>query len=671
MRAGSGGGSIKTIRNHLAGNTTGATGDGALAEQLINIIFCKIYDERFTPPDEMVTFRAGIDEEPHEVTQRLRNLFDKVKEKYEEVIDFSDKINIDENSIRYIVGVLQNYSLTESERDVVADAFEIFIGHALKGSQGQFFTPRNVVKLLVEIIQPETTDSVIDPACGSGGFLIESLRYIWKKIDDQSKELGWDDSFTQAEKMSVAMKNIKGLDKDDFLVKVTKAYMAILGDGKGGVFCEDALDKPLYWREKARQSIALESFDIVLTNPPFGREVKVVGIEKLSQYELAAMWYKEGENWEVKNKQRKDVRSEIIFIERCLQLLKDGGRMGIVLPETFFHAPKSRFVMQFMERHNIQWIVDLPHNTFRPHNNAKCVVIILQKNRKQAESIKFSVAEEMGHDHQGRPIYRWDHSEQKVDKSQVWDDIQVIMDELGSESSQYTFSEDSSTVKSRSIFVPRYYWKTRDQEVSEIAKNNGYNLIPLSELVDEKAIITFDGHGSPRSEYKGKGEIPYVRVKDIVNWEIYKDPTSSIPYHVYAEMKRDKISRAGDILYVRRGSYRIGSVAMLSPFDTETLLTRELLTLRVNPHNKYGLTSHYLLYLLSHRLVAMQSFNKVLIETTLPNISDRWKELKLPFFAREEARDETILQIKSVIDAKWDAVKRLNDLKKEHGELLT
>ena len=145
---------FKAIRNHLAGNFVGATRDEELARELINLVFCKIYDERFTKPEDVVSFRVGVDERLKKVKARILDLFEKVKSKYGEILDVSDKINLDEHAIAYLVGKLQNYCLIESERDVIADAFETFIGYSLKGEQGQFFTPCNVIKVMVEIVNP-------------------------------------------------------------------------------------------------------------------------------------------------------------------------------------------------------------------------------------------------------------------------------------------------------------------------------------------------------------------------------------------------------------------------------------------------------------------------------------------------------------------------------------
>jgi len=666
---------FKAIRNHLAGNFTGATRDEELARELINLIFCKIYDERFTKPNDVVTFRVGVNEDLKDVKKRILGLFEKVKSKYSAVIDVSDKINLDEHAIAYVVGELQNYCLTDSARDVIADAFETFIGYALKGAQGQFFTPRNVVKLMVEIIDPKPGELLIDPACGSGGFLVESLKHMWAALDEQAKELGWSDLALHEEKIATAIHNIRGIEKDNFLSKVAKAYMAIIGDGKGGIFCEDSLEKSSEWKDKTRQNIGLGKFDVLLTNPPFGKDIKVVGEAKLKQYDLAHKWKKEGAIYEKTNKLKKEEAPQIIFIERSLQFLRDGGRMGIVLPETFLHAPNSRYVLEYIQKNNnITWVIDLPHNTFRPHNNAKCVVIILEKNRPQQAKINMAVAEEMGHNHQGKEIYRWDYKTKSINRDELWDDIPLILKEFKQNKfTKYCFKVDFKESSQKGIFVPRYYWENKVEEIKELAKNDNLELIPITKLIDEKIITFFDGHGSPPAEYKGMGKFPYIRVKDIVNWEIYKDPTAKIPEEIYRQKKGTKKNlKERDILYVRRGSYRIGSVAMVSPYDKEVLLTREILILRViDENNKYNLTPYYLLYLLSHNLVSMQAFNKILIETTLPNIADRWKELKLPISKNKDERKRISNKIKDVIESKWEAIKGIEKLKEELGDLTT
>jgi len=396
---------FKAIRNHLAANTVGATRDEVLAQQLINLIFCKIYDERFTEPNEIVTFRAGADEEAKEVKERVLDLFNKVKRKYKEVLDENDIINLDANSIAYVVGELQNYCLIEAERDIIADAFETFIGHALKGGQGQFFTPRNVVKMMVDILDPDDEDLIIDPACGSGGFLVEALRHVWKKLDAEGEKYHWNKNNLQEEKMEVALNKIRGIDKDYFLSKVAKAYMTILGDGKSGIFNEDSLEKPENWQDKTRLKIDMGRFSVLLTNPPFGSKIPVRGEEKLKQFELGHKWKlnkKLGE-WE-KGKLKDKEAPQILFIERCLQLIKDGGKMAIVLPDGIYGNNQLGYIRKFLTKQaRIVAIIDVPIETFQPNTGTKTSILILQKTNKAPNDypVFMCVAETCGHDKRG------------------------------------------------------------------------------------------------------------------------------------------------------------------------------------------------------------------------------------------------------------------------------
>lgn len=398
---------FKAIRNYLAANNVGATRDEAIAQQLINVIFCKIFDERWTAPDTVVRFRVGINDNDEQIKERVVDLFKSVKTKYREIFTEDDAISLDAPSIAYIVGELQNYCLLDAERDVLADAFETFIGHALKGGQGQFFTPRNVIRMMVEILDPKTTDMLIDPACGSGGFVIESLRYIWEKVHEEAELLGWPDNAIREEEVDRANTCIRGIDKDYFLSKLAKSYMAIMGDGKGGIFCEDSLERPENWSTKTRQKVHMGDFDIVLTNPPFGSKIPVTGEDKLKQFDLAHKWKnKKGTNeWE-KGKLADKEAPQILFIERCLQLLKDGGRMAIVLPEGIYGNSKLGYIRKWLlERGRVLAIIDVPIETFMPNTSTKTSIMIFQKLNKESipedYPIYMAIAETCGHDRRG------------------------------------------------------------------------------------------------------------------------------------------------------------------------------------------------------------------------------------------------------------------------------
>lgn len=408
---------FKSIRNHLAANTVGATRDEVLAQQLINLIFCKLYDEKFTAPNNIVEFRAGVNEDSEIIKKRILDLFENVRNNQPEVFDEQDRITLDTKSIAYVVGELQNYSLMNSERDVIADAFETFIGHALKGGQGQFFTPRNVVKMMVDILQPSETDKIIDPACGSGGFLIDALKYVWNVAETKYKKLGWNEGQIERKKIDIATNNFRGIDKDYFLSKVAKAYMNLVGDGTTGIFCEDSLENPNNWKQETQSKIQLGTFDILLTNPPFGSNIKVEGEEKLKQFNLAHQWKKNKINNEFeKHKLKEKEAPQILFIERCLQMLKDKGKMAIVLPDGIFGNESDSYVRNWILKNaKIIAIIDVPLETFLPHTGTKTSILVLQKLQKEKILDNYPIflasAEYCGHDRRGKEIEQDDIKE--------------------------------------------------------------------------------------------------------------------------------------------------------------------------------------------------------------------------------------------------------------------
>jgi type I restriction enzyme M protein len=403
---------FRDIRNHLAGNLIGITRDEALAQQIINVLFCKVFDEMDKGPEQYLDFRAGIGESPETIHQRIMDLFAAVKTRYGDVFSKTDTIEVDPVSLAYVVGELQNYSITEASRDAVGDAFEVFIGPALRGTEGQFFTPRNVVRMMVDVLAPKAGELIIDPACGSGGFLIVALEYVWRAIEEAARKKRWSGERVAEERRYVASQFFKGIEKDRFLAKVTKAYMAILGDGRSGIYCENSLLPPDAWDPQMRRDIKLGAFDVVITNPPFGTKIPIKGKEVLEQFDLGHQFERDKDDrsrYAVTVNRSESQAPQLLFIERCLQLLKPGGRLGIVLPESVFGMPTYTHVVQWLrKRCTIIGIVSMPEDLFQPHTHAKtCVVFI--KNSPPGDvpyDIFMSVVEWCGHDSRGNETIR-------------------------------------------------------------------------------------------------------------------------------------------------------------------------------------------------------------------------------------------------------------------------
>lgn len=649
------------IRHRLAGSNVGATRDESIAHALINLIFCKIYDERYTHLDLPLRFCQKYDEKPITVQKRIESLFEKVKSEYQDVIDSNEVIGLDADSVFYVVGQLQNFMLSKASRNVISDAFETFIGKSLKGESGQFFTPKNVVNAVVKILNPNSKSKIIDPACGSGGFLTESVKHIWKQIESEGKELGWNKNEIIEEQKKSARKNIVGIDKDRFLTKITKAYMALIGDGRGNVFCENSLKKIPDFSHNNKNKIKLASFDYVMTNPPFGKNIKIVDKEILEQYDLAHQWTYQENKKLIKGKFKKDIQPQILFIERCIQLLKPGGVLAIVLPETIFHAPSLKYILDWVKiKCNITGVIDLPEVTFQPYAGVKpCVLIAQKKSDKYSnrQDIVLATVDNIGHDHRGVQI-------SAITNEKFKDDLPSISNNWNSPNKNYNvLSLDIGDIVDN-IYIPRYYRGKYNTLSNSIYCHYDYELVSIKELIDSKEILAFNGIGSAKGELKSReGGAYYLRTSDIVNYELYRNPTTFIPIEEFkaniTDKNKFKLLKEGDLLMVRRGGKRIGDVAMVSPYDaTEKILyASELLNIRVI--NCTRINPYLLMYLFSGKFVKAQIRYSIFFDTHFLNLGNRYLELQLLLPRKEETRNSLTSQIKDSILKRWGSLKQL------------
>jgi type I restriction enzyme M protein len=218
-----------------------------------------------------------------------------------------------------------------------------------------------------------------------------------------------------------------GVDKDEFLAKVTKAYMAIVGDGRGDVFCDNALLPPSDWKPPLASAVELGTFDVVVTNPPFGKNIRVRGNEVLGQYALGRKWTfdKNTRRWEQGSKLLDSQTPQLLFLERCLQLLKTGGRLGIVLPESVFGMPSHQYVVQYLRSiAKVRGVITMPEALFKTSGkggtHARVCIVLVENVRPypgEDYDIFFADVKWCGHDSRGNPTIRVaeDGSEELLD----------------------------------------------------------------------------------------------------------------------------------------------------------------------------------------------------------------------------------------------------------------
>lgn len=607
---------------------------------------CKLYDEKFTKPDDIVSFRAGINESAKEVAQRIKDRFNEAKIIYKDILDVKESIDLDDRSLKYVVGELQNYSLMTAQRDVVGDAFEVFIHRALKGGQGQYFTPKNVVRTAIRILDIDTEDKIIDPACGSGGFLIEGLKYLHDKIEKKGKEFNWPQDEINNEKIAKANINFRGIEKDKFLSKVVKAYMVIMGDGKSGIFCEDSLEFPQNWQTKTQSNIQLGTFDILLANPPFGAKIPVKGEKKLSQYPLGYKWKYNSKIklWE-KGKIKEKEAPQVLFIDRCLDFVREGGRLAIILPDGMLSNPTDGYIVQHMlERAELLGLIDLPMSTFLPYTPTKTHIIFLRRTDKPRKDYTFfmSYAKTCGHDKRGREINE--------------DEISIIPEYIkeidkSEKHSHLGWNMKLSDVKNN-ILLPKYYNPDIENDLDEYRESGKYIIKSIEELQKEKIIKVSRGN-EVGSENYGTGEIPFVRTSEVSNWEITTDCTHCLSEDIYELYRKKQNIEADDILVVNDGTYLMGRTAIITEADIKIVFQSHFRRIKVL--KKDILSPYLLLALLGLEIVQKQIESKSFRQGTISTLGNRLMEVKIPIPVDEQLKKEISEKVQKIILNKQEA----------------
>lgn len=627
---------FRDIRNHLAGMTTGITRDESLAQEIINILFCKILDEQETDLEDAVTFRAGVGEPASVVQARILALFEKVKTAtFEDVVSPTDTITLDADSLVYVVGELQTYCVMDADRDAIGDAFEVFIGPALRGTEGQFFTPRNVVRMMADMIDPRPGDKVIDPACGSGGFLISALEHVWGHLREEAKRKGWTERQRLKREIEVATESFRGIDKDAFLAKVCKAYMALVGDGRGGVFCANSLVPAKDWPTALFDKVAFGQFSVVLTNPPFGNKIVVKGDAILSQFEMGHKWKlnKKLDVWNMTNDVYEEQPPHLLFLNRCLQLLKDSGRLGIVLPESVLGNPSYGHVVSYLlAQTTIRAVVTMPESLFKTSGKGGthtkvCVLILVKEKPVDNYPIFMAEAKWCGHDSRGNPTMRMSES----GEMELLDDTPIIGERFRRFTSGEPVKRDrfgfvlyANEIRNR-ILVPKYYNPEIDAELERLSAT--HNLLNIKSLLDKKILSISNGVEVGKMAY-GTGDIPFIRTSDISNWELKSDFKHGVSREIYEAERGNADVQAGDILMVRDGTYLIGTTAIVTESDIPMLFQSHILRIRVL--DKGHLDPWLLFACLNSPIVKRQIRAKQFTQDIIDTLGKRYLELILP-----------------------------------------
>ncbi len=662
------------INQHLYGKLKYTDTDTrARSKEIINLLLCKLVDEISKKPNEPVEFCIQKGESKESVARRIHAFFnDKVKARYSNLINKNEQITLNDDLIYLVIEELQPFSLIESSKDILRDAFEIFVSKLLKDEGGQFFTPINIIKFMIQYLKPDINSKILDPACGHGGFLLELKDYIWKNVKFAEK-VGENNDQVKEKVIS----NLHGIDKDLFLSRICKLYLEILSGGQSKIFCEDSLDPARYYQE-TKKYIKDDEFDFILTNPPFGVKIPIDDEKILNNFKLAHSWTIKDNEWVMQDKLTKKQPPQTLFIERSIQLLNNGGKLGIILPEGLFGNLTDRYIWQYLKQSGkILGIISLDQNTFQPYTCNKASILFFQKlkNPPRDYEIDFAIVDTVGHDKDGKILYQLNKDGTvKLDS----DGNSIINDELidlhlrincaepfDIHESQKVFKMKLSQVKN-DIFIPGYYLSV-EKTLLELANNTDYQLMSIKELIENKILYTKNNGHLPRgdeigSKVYGLGEVPFIRTSDFFNWEINLNSNKKTSEEVYELYKEKQNVEVGDILLVKDGGANlIGSSAFITELDTKIIIQSHIFQLKVLK-NSLSIDPYLILYLLNLDVVQKQIQAITFIQGTIASIGNRIMEVILPMPADKEKRRETSQHIKKIIETKTEIRKNIMNL---------
>ena len=367
----------------------GLHADEAL-DELCKVLHVKLFDELQTPPGEPLRVQSGLYGNTAELATSIKELYLTANRRTKDLhygLDsrfyktsrgvFDDPIYLSAPALAKVVNEFEHYDLVRSNLDVKGRAFQKLFSPTARAGMGQYFTPHCIIQFMVSAVAPGPHHRVLDPFCGSGHFLTTALEYARHNHDRSNPEL-------------FARDYLHGIEKSERMVRIATTDMSLHGNTSANIRCTDAL-LPF----SSYHDLEPDSFDLVLTNPPFGSVLGEDAIRSLGDFKIT--------------NGRKKVPLELLGIERSLEFLRPGGRLAIVLPESVFVNRSSRFVRDWLSRvAHVQAIVSLPIETFTPFGaNIKTSILFCQKRggkrTSRCPSVFLGVIENVGYDAAGRP----------------------------------------------------------------------------------------------------------------------------------------------------------------------------------------------------------------------------------------------------------------------------
>lgn len=588
----------KNLKNYLYGRVIGISREKELLHEVVKCLFCKI---------SILNKRISTETMNElEVAQKYREEFSYLKDILSNIFKNSEEILLDPATIYYMDQEFDKSDLKNNKKDILAELYQSFVTSDLRVKEGQFFTPLEAIKFIVEAINPKNGEKIIDPACGTGGFLSFAANYL------SEKGANFDEINS----------NIFGVDKDSYLVELANANIALTTLNKSNIYCGDTISKSNIENKKI-EILKNNSYDIVLTNPPFGSKI-ISGSEEIRrEYDLAFKWKLNKNNGRYEKTQilDKNTPPQILFIELCIKLLKENGRLGIVVPESMISNSSNNHIVQYINDHmKINCVIGMPENLFKTSGkggtHTKTCLLIATKKSTLNENYKIFMAEAewCGNDSRGN----------RIDRNDIPEILNYYKMFKNAETENLGYIINNNEIIGN-VLAPRYYNPTSNNQISKLHAT--HDLVKIEELV-EKGIIEFSTGDEVGKMAYGTGNIPFIRTSDISNWEIKVDPKHCVSEEIYKQYKDKQNIKEGDIFFVRDGTYLIGSCAYVSEYDTKILYQSHIYKIRINK-NDY-INPFLFLAMVSSEEVIAQIKSKRFTQDIIDSIGKRILEIILP-----------------------------------------
>ena len=616
----------------IAGSDAISTRPEQRLNEIANLLIVKLESDKvgFAHPNDSLRFQ--IADAPSETTDIINALYREYRKTRVELFlkDDGDSIRLSDNSIHRAVLELQSINLKQVSHKALSIAFQVFREANLKIGDGQYFTPPRVISAGVKMLDITDEDKVIDPACGTAGFLYAAYETICDFYGQNSGR--------QAEARTWAHDKLFGVDRDSINIKLARALMVGMGDGSAHAYVGDSIRTSLW--EKDYPYLQLEamnddSYSVVVTNPPFGKDLRVsAGDCRSGKYEIAK--HTPGGK---KSKTYSSTELGIVFVERAWRLLKEGGRLGIVLPETYFFSHSYEWFREWLFSHFIlRGVLNIPMEAFQGFCRAKTNFYVLQKKGKPSitthvpswftdGAVWISNASTIGINKDGFELYKVDSSGKRLAEI---DDI-AIEDVRALLEGKPTSSSGFESADQEFIGIPKY----SDHHTRTVFKNYvlselpGFSTASLGGLIDDGYISVRTGHGSPSADVRN-GDIPYIKVSDLRAGLVNVNSTNMVSRNTAKRFWKGKDSGLNpyDIITPARACKNIGEIVVLLPGQEDIVLTKEVLIFA--PTEKSDFDSFYLAWALDLPEVKDQWERIIFMQTNREDVGKRYREIVIP-----------------------------------------